>query len=66
MHHAVPMCVVEGGGHFDGDAHGVRHRELLLAREAVAEGLALDEGHDIEEVGIGLTRVEQGEDVRVL
>ena len=41
-------------------------RELLLAVEPVAQRLALDEGHDVEEVAVGLARVEQRQDVRVL
>ena len=64
--HAVPVRVVEGVGHLAGDADRVVHRELLLAVEPVAQRLALDEGHDVEEVAVGLARVEQRKDVRVL
>ncbi len=40
--------------------------KLLLAGEAGAEGLALDEGHHIVEETVGLAGVDQSEDVRVL
>ncbi len=72
MDDAAAMGIVEGTRHLGGDAHGVGDRELLVANEAIAEGLALDEGHDVEEdrsslrVGIAGTRVEERENVRVL
>ena len=47
MDDAAAMGVVEGAGHLGGDADGVGDGELLVAREPVAEGLALDEGHDV-------------------
>jgi hypothetical protein len=39
------MGIVEGARHLGGDAHGVGNGELLVAREAVAKGFALDVGH---------------------
>ena len=64
--HAVAVGVVERRGHFGRDPDRVGDRELLLAGEPVAQGLALDVGHDVEEVAVGLARVEQGQDVGVL
>ena len=57
--HAVAVGVVERRGHFGRDPDRVGDRELLLAGEPVAQGLALDVGHDVEEVAVGLARVEQ-------
>ncbi len=45
---------------------GVGDGELLLAVQPVAQRLALDEGHDVEQVAVGLARVEERQDVRVL
>ena len=42
------------------------HRELALSRETVAERLPLHVWHDVVEKAVGLARVEQGQDVRVL
>ena len=64
--HPVPVGVVERRGHLGGDPHRVGHGELLLPVEPAPERLALDEGHDVEEEAVGLARVEQREDVRVL
>ena len=41
-------------------------RKLLLAGQAVAERLALDERHDVVEEAVGLAGVDQPEDVRML
>ena len=64
--HAVPVRVVERVGDLARDPHRVVDRELLLAVEPVAERLALDERHDVVEEAVGLARVEQREDVRML
>ena len=48
------------------EADRVLHRELMLAREAVAQRLAFDEGHHVEEESVGLPGVEQRQDVRML
>ena len=53
---AVAVGVVERAGDFGGDAHRVGDRELLLAIQPVAERLALDERHDVEEEGVGRAR----------
>jgi hypothetical protein len=64
--HAVPVGVVERRGHLARDADGLVHRKLLLAVQPVAERLALDVRHDVEQERVGLARVEQRQDVRVL
>ena len=63
---AVAVGVVECAGDFLGETDGVVDGELFLAGEPVTEGLALDEGHDVEELAIGAAAVEQREDVGVL
>ena len=46
------LLVVERRRHLGGDAHRVRHRELLLAVQPFGQGLAVHERHDIvEEAG---------------
>ena len=47
------------------DHERVVHRQPGLAPEPVAQGLALDVGHDVVEEAVGLARVVQGKDVRV-
>ena len=64
--HAVPVRVVERRGHLGRDSQCVGDRELLLPDEPVAERFPFDERHDIEEKGVGLARIEQRQDVRVL
>ncbi len=66
VHHPVPVRVVQRARHLVGDPDRVGHRQLLLAGEPVAQRLALDERHDVEQVAVGLARVEQRQDVRVL
>ena len=65
MDDAVAMRVVERIGDLAGDAHGFVDAELRLARELLADGLALDEGHDVVQEPVSLARVEEREDVRV-
>ncbi len=60
------MRVVEGRRDLLGDPDRFLDRELRLAIELLAEGLALDVGHDVVEEPVGLTRIEQRQDVRVL
>ena len=64
--HPVPVGVVERGGHLARDPHRLGDGELLLPVEPGPERLALDERHDVEEEAVGLARVEQRQDVRVL
>ena len=47
--HAVTVRVVERVGHFARDAHGIVHAELRFAVQFLADRLALDVGHDIEQ-----------------
>ena len=63
---AVVVRVVERAGDLARDAQRVGHRQLPLAVEPVAQGLALDERHREPELAVGLARVEHGEDVRML
>src|SRR5207237_10814527 len=64
--HAVPMRVVERGGDTAGDRDRVREWQLLLARESVAKGLALDERHHVIQKRAYRAGIEQRQDVRVL
>ena len=60
----VTNYVLLGG--LAGDSHRVVERELLLAVESAPERLAFDERHDVVQDAIGLARIVQREDVRVL
>ena len=62
----MAVGVVEGAGDFLREADGVVDGELLLAGQAAAEGLALDERHDVVEEAVGLAGVDQPQDVRML
>jgi len=66
VNHALPMGVVQRVGHLAGNANGVVYRELLLAIEQVTQRFALDVGHDVKQKAIGLPRIVQREDMRVL
>ena len=63
---AVAVGVVERGGHFHRDPDRVVHRQLLLAADPVADRLALDIRHHVEEEAVGLPAVEERQDVRML
>ena len=62
----VLVGVLEGLGRFASDPEGVLERELPVARQSLAQGLALDVRHGEPELSTRLARVEHGEDVRVL
>jgi len=64
--HPVPVGIVQRARHLLGDPDRLRHRELLLAGEPVAQGLPFDIGHDVEEGAVRLAGVEQGQDVGML
>ena len=51
--HSVAMGIVERAGDLGRYAYCIAERELLLAGEARAEGLALDVGHDVEQQVVG-------------
>jgi len=64
--HPLRVRVGEGVGDLVQDPHGVRDRELALARQPVSERLARDKRHHIEEEVVLRAGGENREDVRVL
>ena len=64
--HALPMRVVERARDLLRQPHGLVDRQLLLALQAVAQRLPFHVRHDVEEEVVGLARIVQREDVRVL
>ena len=66
MYHAPAVGIVERPGHRLGDVESLLDGELGLALELVAQGLALDEGHDVVEKTVHRPGVEERNDVRVL
>ena len=48
------------------DLDGLLHRELLLATQLVAEGLALDVGHDVVQERVGYAGIVERQDVGML
>jgi hypothetical protein len=58
--------VAEGRRDATRDPHGLVHRELLLALDAIPEGLALHERHHIEEEARRGPRIEEREEVGML
>ena len=66
MDHAEAVGVAEGVGHFARDLHGVLDRQLLLALQPGAEGLARHQRHHVVEEAVGLAAVEERENVGVL
>ena len=66
MDDAALVGELEGGRDFLRQADRVVDRQLLLPGEAGAEGLALDERHDVIQETIGFARIDQAEDVGVL
>ena len=66
MDHVAGVRVPEGGSDLPRDPEGILHRELLLAFQLVAERFALDVRHHVIEEPSGVTRIVQGEDVRMI
>lgn len=66
MDHTVAVGVVQRIGHFAGNADGVVHRELTLTLQSCAQRLARDHGHHIVEEAVGLSRIEQRQNMGVL
>ena len=60
------MRVIERTGDFPRDAHRVGNRQLVLAFEACSQRLTGNHGHHVVEQAVGITAVEQRQDVRVL
>ncbi len=63
---AQPMRVAQRIGHLARDAQGVVDGQLPLALEARAQRLAGHERHHVVQQSVGLTRIEQRQDMRVL
>src|SRR5688572_10008928 len=63
---AVAVRILERVSHFAGDPQRVVYRELLLARDPVAERLAFHEWHDVEDGPLDLTGIEERKNVRML
>ena len=51
---------------FPGNADRLLNTELRLAIQLVAERLALDEGHDVEQKPVRRTRIKERQNMRVL
>jgi hypothetical protein len=66
MYHSVAMGVLECEADFSRDPDRLVDREPALAFQPVAQRLALHERHDEPQVTLGLTRVEDGQDMGVL
>jgi hypothetical protein len=66
MHHALLVRVLQRRGDRLREAHGLIHRQLLLAVDLVSQGLSLDIGHHVEQEPLGRARVVQRQDVTVL
>ena len=58
--------VVERLRHVRGDPNRLVHRKLVLPIQLLPEALPLDIRHHIEKEGVGLARIEQRQDVRML
>src|SRR5688572_15273804 len=66
MDHAVGMRVLQRACDLGCDADRGRYRELLLPLETIAERLAIDERHHVEDGACYLSRVMQRQNVRML
>jgi hypothetical protein len=66
MDDAVPMRVVEGARDFGCDAHGVAYWKPWLSRNSLSQRLAVHERHHVKQRAVGLSRVEERQDVRML
>ena len=64
--HALAVGVVERGGDLAREPERLLDRKLPLADQPGAERFAGDERHHVVEQAVGLARVEQSQDVRVL
>jgi hypothetical protein len=64
--HTSTVGVGERRQHVAGNSEGVVQGKLLLANEPGAERLPFDERHDVPQLPIGLSRIEDRQDVGVL
>ncbi len=66
MYDSAAVCVRQRPRYLGGDAERILLRELLLARQAIAQGLPLDVGHHVIEEPGRRPGVVQGQDVGML
>ena len=66
VHHAALVRVGQRAGHLAPDAHGFLHREPVVRAQPLPHRVALDVRHHIVELVVRLSRIVDGEDVRVL
>ena len=66
VHHASGVGVGQGVAHLDHDLDRFVDRQFPLMRQSVPQVVPLDKGHHVVEKAVGLPRVEQRQDVRVL
>ena len=66
MDDAVAVRVVQGTGDFGGDPQRIGDRQLLLPAQPLAQRLAFDVRHDVEEEAVGLAGIEERQDVRMM
>jgi hypothetical protein len=64
--HARLVGIALRVGHLATDLECIAHRQLAFSAESLAQGLSLDIGHDIVEKPVGLVRVVQRQDVRMV
>jgi hypothetical protein len=63
---APRMGIGERARHLAGKLHGLSDRQSARAGQPPSQRLALDEWHDVVEQAVGVARVDEGEDVRVV
>lgn len=66
VHDAARMRFGERVGDLADDANDVGDGQLMLLREPRSERSAVDEGHDVVEEALRFTRIDEGQNVRVL
>jgi len=66
MHHAMLMRIGERLRRVSRYGHDLRQRERTFARQSLAQGFALHQGHHVPEKVFCLPGIEKGNDERVL
>ena len=66
VYDTLSVRIVQGTRHFPRDAHSLRDGELLLALQPRTQRLAGHDGHHVIEQSLGVARVEQRQNVRML